>query len=474
MNRIIKTINKYLLLLAGIICFSCGSDGNEPDPTPAQSQLILRTQSIADNASVDASTTSTLTLSYNNLIEIKDASGITLNDTKTDASTSGMDLIVDLKLEPWKEYTLKIASGAIAVKGNDQARSEAKTIIFNTRYGKDPNSDPTQDVAKTLINANATKETVDLYNLLLANYGKKIFSGTMGGVALETGYYDLVANGTGISPAIIGFDFIHLGWSPANWIDYTKIDAVKAAWDNNKIVSFCWHWNVPDKEANVGYVATYNAQNYFSAKNALTPGTWENDFINKDIEKVASHLKMYQDAGIPILWRPLHEAAGDYKWGAWFWWGKDGIEATKELWVYLYNKLTHEYGINNLIWVWTMQCSDEGKPASVDKLRAAYPGDEYVDMVGADIYPQKVGESTNAQFELMHEAIYGKKMLTLSEVGLFPDFKLAEKDGCLWSYFMQWYDDDATQEGYQAGVSLYNTMTTWKSVMSEPIVLNQR
>ncbi|MDE6653898.1 MAG: hypothetical protein K2K37_05875, partial [Muribaculaceae bacterium] len=130
MNRIIKTINKYLLLLAGIICFSCGSDGNEPDPTPAQSQLILRTQSIADNASVDASTTSTLTLSYNNLIEIKDASGITLNDTKTDASTSGMDLIVDLKLEPWKEYTLKIASGAIAVKGNDTARSEAKTIIF--------------------------------------------------------------------------------------------------------------------------------------------------------------------------------------------------------------------------------------------------------------------------------------------------------------------------------------------------------
>ena len=121
-----------------------------------------------------------------------------------------------------------------------------------------------------------------------------------------------------------------------------------------------------------------------------------------------------------------------------------------------------------------MQCSDEGKPASVDKLRSAYPGDEYVDMVGADIYPQKVGESTNAQFDLMHEAIYGKKMLTLSEVGLFPDFKLAEKDGCLWSYFMQWYDDDATQEGYQAGVSLYNTMTTWKSVMSDPIVLNQR
>lgn len=473
MESIIKKISKYLLFFACIFNISCGSDSKDDDE-PIQQTLLLRTQSIADNASVDASATTSITLSYNNLIEIKNASGITLNDIQTTASTSGMDLTIDLKLEPWKEYTLKIAAGAIAIKGNDKVVSEAKTIIFDTKFGKDPNVDPTKDIAKTLVNANATKETIDLYNLLLANYGKKIFSGTMGGVALETDYYDLISKDTGISPAIIGFDFIHLGWSPANWIDYTKIDKVKAAWESNHIVSFCWHWNVPDKEENVGNVSTYNAKNYFSAKNALTPGTWENDFINKDIEKVASHLKMYQDAGIPILWRPLHEAAGDYKWGAWFWWGMDGIETTKELWIYLYNKLTNEYGLNNLIWVWTMQCSDEGKPASVDKLRAAYPGDQYVDMVGADIYPQKVGESTNAQFNLMHEAIYGKKMLTLSEVGLFPDFELAEKDGCLWSYFMQWYDDDATQDGYQAGVSLYNTMATWKSVMSEPIVLNQR
>ncbi len=474
MDSLTKKISKYLLLLTCIFSVACGKDGNEPEPIPAQSKLILRTQSIAADASVDATTTSSIILSYNNLIEIHDASGITLNDTKTNASASGMDLTIDLKLEPCKDYTLKIAAGAIAVKGNDKARSEAKTIIFNTRYGKDPNVDPNKDVAKTLVNPKATKETKDLYNLLLSNYGKKIFSGTMGGVALETDYYDLVAKGTGISPAIIGFDFIHLGWSPANWIDYTKIDKVKAAWESNHIVSFCWHWNVPSKEENMGNASTYNAKNYFSVRKALTPGTWENDFINKDIEKVASHLKMYQDAGIPILWRPLHEAAGDYKWGAWFWWGMDGTEATKELWVYLYNKLTNEYGLNNLIWVWTMQCSDEGKPASVDKLRAAYPGDEYVDMVGADIYPQKVGESTNAQFNLMHEAINGRKMLTLSEVGLLPDFESAEKEGCLWSYFMQWYDDDATQEGYQAGVSLYNTMETWKRVMSLPIVLNQR
>lgn len=474
MERIYKIFGKCLLVIAcALTITSCGSDSKDDEPV-VQQKLTLRTQSIADNSTVDAASTTSIVLSYNNLIEIKDASGITLNGAKANAIANGMDLTIDLKLESWKDYTLELKAGAIAVKGNDKVVSEGKTIIFDTKYGRDPNADATKDVAKNLVNANATKEAVDLYNLLLENYGKKIFSGTMGGVALETEYYDVVANGTGISPAIIGFDFIHLGWSPANWIDYSKIKVVKESWDKGRIVSFCWHWNVPDSEANVGNVSTYNARNKFSAKNAVTPGTWENDFINKDLEKVAESLKMYQDAGIPILWRPLHEAAGDYKWGAWFWWGFDGVEATKNLWKYVYNKLTNEYGINNLIWVWTMQCSDEGRPASIDKLRSAYPGDEYVDIVGADIYPAQVGESTNAQYNLMNEAIHGKKMLTLSEVGLFPDFELAEKEGCLWSYFMQWYDDDATQDGYQAGISQYNTLATWKSVMSEPIVINAK
>ena len=38
----------------------------------------------------------------------------------------------------------------------------------------------------------------------------------------------------------------------------------------------------------------------------------------KDIDLVGSYLKTLKDKGIPVIWRPLHEAGG-----RWFWWGMD-------------------------------------------------------------------------------------------------------------------------------------------------------
>ncbi|MFR5757995.1 MAG: glycosyl hydrolase [Bacteroides cellulosilyticus] len=58
-----------------------------------------------------------------------------------------------------------------------------------------------------------------------------------------------------------------------------------------------------------------------------------------------------------------------------FWWGSDGADTYKKLWRYMFN-FFKEKGINNLIWVWTTQTKD------VD----FYPGDEYVDIIGRDIY----------------------------------------------------------------------------------------
>lgn len=52
-----------------------------------------------------------------------------------------------------------------------------------------------------------------------------------------------------------------------------------------------------------------------------------------------------EEAGVPVLWRPLHESSG-----GWFWWGAKGAEPFRQLWIYLYNELTCTYGCNNLIW----------------------------------------------------------------------------------------------------------------------------
>ena len=39
----------------------------------------------------------------------------------------------------------------------------------------------------------------------------------------------------------------------------------------------------------------------------------------RDIDAIAVELQKFEDAGVPVIWRPLHEAQG-----GWFWWGAQG------------------------------------------------------------------------------------------------------------------------------------------------------
>lgn len=215
----------------------------------------------------------------------------------------------------------------------------------------------------------------------------------------------------------------------------------------------------------MGYDAKSEA---FSAANVLVEGSWENQIANADVEKLAGYLKLLQDANIPVLWRPFHEAAGDYTWGSWFWWGNSGVDVTKQLWSWLYNKLTVEYGINNLIWVWTVQTSDEGKPADMSKIRAAYPGDDMVDIVGSDLYVDALSNQT-AQFDLLYNLVGGKKLVALTECGNLLDVDAAFNDGALWSYFMGWYEQNDNGPVFNE----WNTKGEWTTVLNNPRVLNR-
>lgn len=227
----------------------------------------------------------------------------------------------------------------------------------------------------------------------------------------------------------------------------------------------------------------FDANRSFSPTKAVQEGTWENEVVNKDIAKLAGYLKRLQDAKIPVLWRPLHEAAGDYANGAWFWWGNDSVQATTGLWKYLRNKLEKEYQINNLIWVWNVQTTNGGNLASVEQCRAAYPGDDMVDIVGADLYLEGENlygldpdaeynpEATDQtrQFDLVNNTVKFKKMVVLAECGnlLLPE--TAKKYNALWGYFMQWYD---MKDG-EMGFHIYNNATVWNQVMESPLVLNR-
>ena len=166
-----------------------------------------------------------------------------------------------------------------------------------------------------------------------------------------------------------------------------------------------------------------NSETPFNATNAVTEGTWEKEWIETDMEKLYDYLKPLADANVPIIWRPLHEASG-----AWFWWGAQGAETYKALWKKMYDYLVKEKGLNNLIWVWTAEKDDDDW----------YPGDEYVDIIGRDIYDQPEAYELAAEYAAL-AGRFPNKMIALSECGNVANIADMWDAGAKWAWFMVWY-----------------------------------
>lgn len=449
---------------AALLAAACSSDD-----APAQPTFEVTGCSIVEDAVINPTETESVTFTYSGDVTVVNPGHSALvNDTRSTRTVlaagevAGNTWTVPVALEPECSYTLMLTGTT--------AKSSASGEFAKTRIWHFTTSANLVTVDKSLLDASltdskATPEAVKVFAQLKKHYGVNVISGAMGGVGWEHGFYDLVSAEAGKHPAIEGFDYLHLPSSPANWIDYGDITPVLSAWQAGTLPAVAWHWNVPDGEGSTDLTSNTSK---FNAANVLVEGTWENGVANADVAKLAGYLKLLQDAGIPVLWRPFHEAAGDYTWGAWFWWGMKGPEVTKQLWAWLRAKLTEEYGLHNLIWVWTVQTSDQGQPASIDKLRGAYPGNETVDLVGCDLYVPSYSDQSG-QFSMLYALTGGRKMVTLAECGNLLDPEADARTGSLWSYFMGWYE----YENNKFQLKEWNTAGEWKKVLSEPLVLNR-
>lgn len=146
--------------------------------------------------------------------------------------------------------------------------------------------------------------------------------------------------------------------------------------------------------------------------------------ILHDIDSVSEALRPLADKDIPVLWRPLHEAGGD-----WYWWGADGAETYRWLWDVMYRRMTQYHDLHNLIWIWNGQSAE-------------YLVDSY-DIASLDIYlsADKAFGSRYEQFVSLSRMTDGKKILALSEASTIPDLDLMFRDNTIWSFFGLWYGD---------------------------------
>ena len=196
--------------------------------------------------------------------------------------------------------------------------------------------------------------------------------------------------------------------------------------------------------------AFYKADTEFDATNATVEGPWETKVFTEDLKNAAAYLKLLRDADIPVLWRPFHEAAG-----GWFWWGKDAA-SFKSLWIAMFNYFKTE-GLDNLIWVWTTEGNDADW----------YPGDQYVDIVGRDVYNKETADCVSEYTSIAEN--YGNKIVSLSECGTVGLISEQWASGARWSWFMPWYDG-TNEDGSPV---VHADEAWWKDAMSQEFVVSR-
>lgn len=299
----------------------------------------------------------------------------------------------------------------------------------------------------SLVCENASGSTKRLYNYLRSVYGKHILSGQQEicgshnyqNSGSDTEFFmaeeefEYILDNTGKEPAVRGFDL--LNYTSEDYDDRTIERIIE--WVNVKggIATVCWHWFSP-----MGATAAnsfYTDSTTFSISKALEDGTEENLALLTDIHKIANQLLRLKEADVPILWRPLHEAEG-----AWFWWGAEGAEPCKELYLLLYEILVDEYKLDNLIWEWNQYTY----PTSMDW----YPGDDYVDIVGYDKYNCADGvanlSAISSTFYNLVAQTEGRKMVAMMENDSIPAVDAMINENAAWLYFCPWYGWHLTGE----------------------------
>ncbi len=182
---------------------------------------------------------------------------------------------------------------------------------------------------------------------------------------------------TGQWVAMAGADYERLT-STYDPVDLSKVNApLIAHWQQGGWVTISWHarnpwtWgNSRDKK-----MGTYT--------DIFKPGSKAYKSWRTQLARVADALQELQAAGVTVLWRPLHEGNGKS-----FWWTQaKKREDQIRLWREMFDYLTVERGLHNLLWVHSaVREANAGRPADY-----AYAGDAYVDIVGMDAYMPELG-----------------------------------------------------------------------------------
>lgn len=338
------------------------------------------------------------------------------------------------------EFTLITLYGVFLVKGASDIEIIPQNGDICLDYLKLANNTSLSDIkyeaGNKLSNKEAGKSAKELMKFLTDNYGKYTLTGQYAS-SPDNEELDLIYRTTGKYPAI-RFSAMHTSQKSFDSA-FKDIDACADWYRQGGIVGLMWYWEAPSSKK----PSVYAKDTDFKLSDAVTDidisemsqedirGLYAKGKISEqcyglilDIDNMAGQLTSLKNKGVPVLWRPLHEAYGD-----WFWWGASGTDAYKWLWELMYKRYTNYFELDNLIWIWNGQ----SESTLVDK--------NTFDIASLDIYldSKKDFGSRYEQFLALQKIVGKEKLIALSECSCIPDIDASFRDNSVWSFFGLWY-----------------------------------
>lgn len=234
----------------------------------------------------------------------------------------------------------------------------------------------------TMVDKQATTQTKALYENL------KKMNGVMFGHQDDTAYgigwkYEPgrsdIQSVTGAYPAVYGWEIGGIERMLDYSLDSVHFHKIKEliieAYARGGVNTISWHadnlvtggnsWDT----TKVNVVAT------------LLPDSSNHNLYKKRLDMVADFLGSLQTADgemIPVIFRPFHEHTGN-----WFWWCKPycSTEEYVALWQFTVKYLRDEKQLHNIIYSYSPD-----RVPNEEEYMERYPGDDYVDLFGLDLY----------------------------------------------------------------------------------------
>lgn len=206
---------------------------------------------------------------------------------------------------------------------------------------------------------------------------------------------------TGDHPGVFGIDPHYMLYKGTQQRDL-HINEAKYAYNNGGVVTFDFHQQ-----------SRFNSKIYIKDITDNRDKSLMYDIVNdlngsrqwfyQELDVIIGWIN--NDLGFPIVFRLFHEMNGN-----WFWWGTSATNHTQQLYIDFF-KLTVDYirdQSNLVLFSWSPNAPFDAN---------FYPGNDYVDIIGVDIYEPSASGLTSLLRTLSTYAVNNRKVAALTETG---------------------------------------------------------